>query len=119
MAVQFIDEASTLNKRCCRTLCVARTTLRVLLVYYVRYAMTASDESINVKFIELEDKMTDRILRKLTELGVTTDALKEKNHFAIGIVQSFAHECIFDRHDYLYFDKMRSICTATIKNLFD
>ena len=32
------SKASTLNKPCCRTLCVTRTTLRVLLVCYVRYA---------------------------------------------------------------------------------
>ena len=32
------SKASTLNKPCCRTLCVIRTTLRVLLVCYVRYA---------------------------------------------------------------------------------
>ena len=87
-------------------------------IHEALHAMTASDEAVNVKFIELEDKMTDRILSKLTELGVTTDALKEKIHFAIGIVQSFAHECIFDRHEYLDYDKMRSICIGTIKNLF-
>ena len=87
-------------------------------IHEALHAMTASDEAVNIKFIELEDKMTVRIADKLTSLGVGTNAINEKIHLAIGIVQSFAHECIFDRHEYLDYEKMRSICINTIKSIF-
>lgn len=87
-------------------------------IHEALHAMTASDEAVNIKFIELEDKMTVRIADKLTSLGVDTNAINEKIHLAIGIVQSFAHECIFDRHEYLDYEKMRSICINTIKSIF-
>lgn len=87
-------------------------------IHEALHAMSASDEAVGKKFIELEDKITDAIFQKLTYLGVTRDALPEKIHLAIGIVQSFAHECIFDRHDYLDYDKMHLVCIDTVKHLF-
>lgn len=87
-------------------------------IHEALHAMSASDEAVNMKFLDLEDKMTRRIADSLTALGVDDDDLFEKIHFSIGILQSFAHECIFDRHEYLDYDKMRSICITTVKDLF-
>ncbi len=87
-------------------------------IHEALHAMSASDEAVNMKFIELEDKMTVKIADKLSSLGLSQEGINEKIHFAIGILQNFAHECIFDRHEYLDYTKMRNICITSVKNLF-
>ncbi len=87
-------------------------------IHEALHSLSASDEAVGGKFLEIEDKMTENIANKLFSLGVSSDGLNEKIHFSIGILQSFAHECIFDRHDYLDYDKMRDVCVNTVKNLF-
>ena len=87
-------------------------------IHEALHAMSASDEAVNIKFLELEDKMTSAIASKLSSLGVVVDSMAEKIHLAIGIVQSFSHECIFDDHHYLDYNKMRDVCIDVVKNLF-
>lgn len=87
-------------------------------IHEALHAMSASDEAVNIKFMELEDKMTSAMADKLVSLGVDVDALPEKIHLAIGIVQSFSHECIFDDHHYLDYNKMRDVCINVVKGLF-
>ena len=87
-------------------------------IHEALHAMSASDEAVNIKFMDLEDKMTSAIANKLSALGVNVDAMPEKIHLAIGIVQSFSHECIFDDHHYLDYSKMRDVCIDVVKNLF-
>lgn len=36
----------------------------------------------------------------------------------MNLVQSFAHEYVFDNHDYIDYEVMRKIVSATIVNLF-
>lgn len=88
-------------------------------IHEALHAMSASDEAVNVKFMELEDKMTSALQDKLTSLGVAVDAMPEKIHLAIGIVQSFSHECIFDKHHYLDYTKMRDVCINVVKDMFE
>lgn len=87
-------------------------------IHETLHAMSATDEAVGKKFIDLEDKITQKLLEKLTSLGVTGNALQEKIHLAIGIVQNFAHECIFDRHEYLDYDKMHNVCVNIVRGLF-
>ena len=88
-------------------------------IHEALHAMSASDEAVNIKFLELEDKMTSAIADKLKSLGVDVDAMEEKIHLAIGIVQSFSHECIFDDHHYLDYNKMRDVCIGVVKSMFE
>ena len=88
-------------------------------IHEALHAMSASDEAVNIKFLELEDKMTSAIANKLKSLGVDVDGMEEKIHLAIGIVQSFSHECIFDNHHYLNYDKMRDVCISVVKSMFE
>ena len=88
-------------------------------IHEALHAMSASDEAVNIKFMDLEDKMTSAIANKLSALGVNVDAMPEKIHLAIGIVQSFSHECTFDNHHYLDYDKMREACITVLKNMFE
>ena len=88
-------------------------------IHEALHAMSASDEAVNIKFMDLEDKLTSAIANKLSALGVNVDAMPEKIHLAIGIVQSFSHECIFDDHHYLDYNKMRDVCITVLKNMFE
>lgn len=87
-------------------------------IHEALHAMSASDEAVNLKFMELEDKMTSSIADKLVSLGLKVDAMPEKIHLAIGIVQNFSHECTFDNHHYLDYNKMREVCVKILKDLF-
>ena len=88
-------------------------------IHEALHAMSASDEAVNMKFLALEDKMTTAIADKLTSLGLKVDCMAEKIHLAIGIVQSFSHECIFDDHHYLDYTKMRDVCINVVKSMFE
>ena len=87
-------------------------------IHEALHAMSATDEAVNMKFMELEDKMTASIVDKLISLGLNVEAMPEKIHLAIGIVQNYSHECTFDNHHYLDYKKMREVCVDIIKDLF-
>lgn len=82
------------------------------------HSLTPTDEAVNLQFIDLEDKITLQIAEKLRAIGINTDNAHEKVHFAMDIVQSFAHEYVFDKHEYIDYIVMRDIVTSTITDLF-
>ena len=82
------------------------------------HSLTPTDEVINMQFIDLEDKITLEIADKLKSIGITPDNPHEKIHFAMDIVQSFAHEYVFDKHEYIDYIVMRDIVTKTLTDLF-
>ncbi len=87
-------------------------------MHEVLHSLASSDEAVNAQFIALEDSITVKIAEKLTALGENIENVMEKIHFAMDIIQSFSHEYIFDKHDYIDYFIMREMVTNTIINLF-
>lgn len=88
-------------------------------IHEALHSLSSSDEAINNKFIALEDEITLSIASKLKNLGVTTQNLNERIHFAMDVVQSFAHEYVYDHHTYIDYDAMRYIVLTTLVELFE
>ena len=82
------------------------------------HSLTPTDEAVNMQFIDLEDKITLEIADKLKSIGIKTENAHEKIHFAMDIVQSFAHEYVFDKHEYIDYIVMRDIVTKSLTDLF-
>lgn len=87
-------------------------------IHEALHSLSGSDEAVNAKFIELEDQLTLKISSSLMELGISKENLNEKVHFSMGILQSFAHEYVYDKHDYIDYFIMRDMVNTTIINLF-
>lgn len=82
------------------------------------HALAANDEEVNAQFILLENDITRQVSQRLVSLGVNADDVAEKTHLAMNIVQSFAHEYVFDNHDYLDYKKMRLIVRNILVDLY-
>lgn len=83
------------------------------------HSLAVSDEAVNAQFIALETTITNQVSQQLAELGVTVDNLAERTHFAMNIIQSFAHEFVFDNHTYIDYPKMKQIVCKTLVSLFE
>lgn len=83
------------------------------------HSLTASDKDVSDRFLALENHVTRNVTAKLTGLGVETDHCAEKVHFSMNAIQSFAHECVFDKHPYIDYDAMYEVVVRSIAGLFD
>lgn len=83
------------------------------------HSLSATDELVQNEFIALETRITERISCRLKELGAPQNALIEKVHIAMNLVQSFAHEYVFDNHEYINYSVMRKIVIASVARLFE
>ena len=82
------------------------------------HSLANTDEAVNSEFIALEDSITVKIADKLSLLGEKIDNPMEKIHFAMDIIQSFSHEYVFDKHDYIDYFVMREMVVNTVIKLF-
>ena len=82
------------------------------------HSLAATDEAVNARFIKLESRMTEEVSSRLTDLGFGDDNMHEKVHFCINLVQSFAHEYVFDNHDYIDYSVLRSLVCRAMSELF-
>lgn len=87
-------------------------------IHETLHSLSHTDETVNSRFIELEDSLTLQISSKFASLGVDSPNLAERVHFAMDVVQSFAHEYIFDNHLYIDYSAMRTIVENTLVELF-
>ena len=87
-------------------------------IHEALHSLSGSDEAVNAKFIQLEDNLTQLISQRLIKLGLDCENINEKVHFAMGILQSFAHEYVYDKHEYIDYFAMREMVCKTIINLF-
>ena len=87
-------------------------------IHEALHSLASSDEAVNAEFIALEDSISIKFSEKLTSLGYKFDNLVEKIHFAMNIIQSFSHEYVFDKHDYIDYIVMRKMVLQTLENLF-
>ena len=82
------------------------------------HSLSSTDEAVNSEFISLEDAITVNIADRLKTIGVEIENPMEKIHFAMDVIQTFSHEYVFDKHDYIDYFVMRDMVTKTLINLF-
>ena len=82
------------------------------------HSLEVSDEDVNDEFMELQNTITEKVSEKLISLGYNPPHLKERVHLAMNAIQSFAHESVYDTHDYLDYGVMRVKISEMIKSLF-
>lgn len=87
-------------------------------IHEALHSLASSDEAVGAQFIALEDDITLKIAKKLSKLGVNVENSLEKIHLAMDIIQSFSHEYVFDKHDYIDYAIMKDMVIETIKGLF-
>ncbi len=87
-------------------------------MHEVLHSLGSTDEAVNSAFISLEDQLTIKIAQKLSSLGVLTENPMEKIHFAMDIIQSFSHEYVFDKHEYIDYFVMREMVIKSVIDLF-
>ena len=87
-------------------------------MHEVLHSLSSTDEVVNSEFLALEDSITSKITDRLVSLGENKENLMEKIHFAMNIIQSFAHEYVFDKHEYIDYFAMREMVVLTLINLF-
>ncbi len=87
-------------------------------IHEVLHSLSSTDEVVSSEFLALEDSLTNRINDKLVSLGEKKENLMEKIHFAMNIIQSFSHEYVFDKHEYIDYFVMREMVVSTLINLF-
>ena len=88
-------------------------------MHEVLHSLSSTDEAVEAQFIELEDAITVKIADKLKSLGENIENAMEKIHFAMDIIQSFSHEYIYDKHDYIDYFVMREMVIKVVINLFE
>ncbi len=87
-------------------------------IHEALHSLSSSDEAVGAEFIALEDNISIKISEKFKNLNVETTNLLEKIHLSMDILQSFAHEYVFDKHEYIDYDVLREMVINSIINLF-
>lgn len=87
-------------------------------IHEALHSLAGSDNEVNAEFIALEDKLTTRIYERLAALGENTENLKEKIHFAMGTIQDYCHEYVFDKHEYIDYSVLEKMVVTAITHLF-
>lgn len=77
------------------------------------------DDEINEDFLHLENHITVSASKRFRELGFDTNNLEEKIHIAMNLIQSYAHESIYDKHDYIDYKAMKENIVKTLVFLFE
>lgn len=88
-------------------------------IHEVLHALASTDEAVNSQFIALEDQITVKFTDKLLSLGLNIENALEKVHLAMDVIQSFSHEYVFDKHDYLDYIVMKDMVVEMLAKLFN
>lgn len=87
-------------------------------IHEALYSMSAYDEIVNSRFMQFELSITENICKKLKDLGYNAEDLTERVHMAMELVQSYAHECVYDKHKYINYDRMRGLIIKSLTDIF-
>ena len=82
------------------------------------HSLAATDKEVGAEFIRLEGDITYEISNKLTEFNPEIEHPIEKVHLAMDMIQSFAHEYVFDNHRYIDYDVMKRTVIDALVALF-
>ena len=88
-------------------------------IHEALHSLSSTDKEVNDRFLSLEKEMTEKISARLVALGYERENLYERVHLAIETIQSYAHECVYDKHSYIDYAKMRSIVISMLMSLFN
>lgn len=88
-------------------------------IHATLHSLTNSDDKINAAFTEMENAMTMRLSDRLIAEGYPAEHLQEKVHLAIRCVQDFAHERVYDHHDYIDYNAMKTLLVEMLTRLFE
>lgn len=88
-------------------------------LHNILHSVAIIDEGINEEFLHLEKHITVSAAQRFNELGYDIKNINEKVHIAMNIVQSFAHEVIYDKHDYIDYGVMKTEVTEMLVALFE
>ena len=87
-------------------------------LHNILHSLAFTDPDINGEFLSLENHITISASKRLRELGFNTDRMEEKVHIAMNLIQSYAHESIYDKHDYIDYGAMRAAVVDLLITLF-
>ena len=88
-------------------------------LHNILHSLAVVDEEINEAFMSLEKHITVSAAEKFRSIGIDPNELEEKIHIAMNLIQSYAHEAIYDKHDYLDYNAMRADVVRMLVNLFE
>ena len=88
-------------------------------IHEALHSLSSTDEAVSNKFLELEKDMTMNIVDTLKSIGYAPVDIYERVHLAMETIQSYAHECVYDLHDYIDYDKMRAGVIKMLLHLFN
>ncbi|MGN0772124.1 MAG: TetR/AcrR family transcriptional regulator [Christensenellales bacterium] len=86
-------------------------------IHEALHALTHSDSEVARKFVEVENDITLSLVEKMSD-KYPVDNLTERVHLAMNIVQSLAHEYVFDHHSYIDYDVMFNLVKNILFDLF-
>ncbi len=86
-------------------------------IHNVLHSLADTHNDINEEFLELENMITCSGAQKLAELGFKSENLTEKVHLIMDMVRSYAHEFLYDKHDYINYDEMKKYVAKAIKTI--
>ena len=87
-------------------------------LHNILHSIAVVDEGINAEFLSLEKHITESATQRFTELGFGSTLLNEKVHLAMNLIQSYTHELIYDRHDFIDYGAMRTVVIDLLVDLF-
>ena len=87
-------------------------------LHNILHSLADTQSDINDEFMALESEITIIGANKLQELGFKNN-LTDKVHVIMDIVQSFAHEYLYDKHDYINYNNMKELVCSCIINLLE
>ncbi len=98
---------------------VVKTHKENAAIHATLHSLTHSDPTVGERFTELENEMTMRIADRFIAGGYSPINIYEKVHLTIRCVQDFAHECVYDDHDYLSYPAMKDLMVLMLQKLFE
>lgn len=88
-------------------------------LHNILHSLAFTESDINEEFLHLENHITISASKKLRELGFAPEHLEEKVHLAMNLIQSYAHESIYDKHDYIDYSAMKENVIRMLVYLFE
>lgn len=87
-------------------------------IHEALYSLSPTDKAVRDKFMKLENDMTLRIVERLRAANYDRKDIFERVHLAFETIQSYAHECVYDKHPYIDYPTMRTIVISMLIPVF-
>lgn len=81
-------------------------------------SVSQSDEEINKTFVYLQDEITIRFTEKLKSLNYK-NITNENIHLAMNLIETYVHEAVYDKHEYINYDNLKNSVIFLIQSLFN